>query len=294
MSTPVVEQAGSGFQKAWEAGPTVPRMVLGAQLRRLREADGLGRDEAGAAVGRPAEWIGTLELGRSRLNLREVADLCAAYGVTDKAARATLLGLARQANVPGWWSDFDDVIPPWFEPYVGLEQSAAVIRMYETHAVPELLQTCDYARVLLGGRHPAREVSRLLRLRTLRQRVLHRSRPARLWAVIDEAALRRTFGCRSVAFAQLEHLIDLCDLAHVTLQVLPLRSVAPAGGAFTLLRPHPLELPDVVYVQRLNGAMYPADPGAVTCYWHVMNWLVVKAAPARSTQSILLKILRDL
>ncbi|TDD80213.1 helix-turn-helix domain-containing protein [Actinomadura rubrisoli] len=296
MSTAAVEHAGSGFPEAWEAGPTVARMVLGAQLRRLREADGFSREEAGAAVRRPTEWISTLELGRARLKLREVADLCAAYGVTDQAARATLLGLARQANAPGWWSPFQDVIPGWLEPYIGLEQSASIIRAYEAQIVPELLQTGDYTRALLHARHPGAQVERIVQLRTRRQQILYRSRPVRLWAVIDEAALRRAFGSRPVAFAQLEHLIDMCDLGHVTLQVLPLEAEAPAvaGGSFTLLRPPEAELPDVVYVGRLNGAMYPAEPGAVASYWHVMNWLVLEAAPACSTPSILRRILRDL
>ncbi|WP_067462380.1 helix-turn-helix domain-containing protein [Actinomadura macra] len=294
--TAAVEQADNGRHRPSEAGPTVPRMVLGAQLRRLREADGYSLAEAGAALSRPEDWINGLELGRIRLQLREVADLCSAYGVTDHAARATLLGLARQANAPGWWSSFQDVIPPWYEPYIGLEQSASVIRMYETQVVPELLQTTDYTRATQGEQRTEDTAERLVLLRRRRQGILHRSPPVRLWAVIDEAALRRTFGSRSVAFAQLEHLIDACDLPHVTLQVVPLKAQSPVvqGGSFTLLRPPEPELPDVVYLERLDGAAYPADPEAVTCYWHVMNWLVVKAAPARDTQSILLGILRDL
>ncbi|WP_131742547.1 helix-turn-helix domain-containing protein [Actinomadura roseirufa] len=296
MSTAAVGQADSDVQQDWESGPTVPRMVLGAQLRRLREADGRSREDAGAAVRRPVEWISTLELGRTRLRPREVADLCAAYGVTDRAARATLLGLALQANAPGPWSGFQDVIPPWFEPYLELEQSASVIRTYETQAVSELLQTGDYARAALGGRHPKRDVDRLVRLRLRRQDILYRTRPVRLWAVIDEAALRRVCGGRSVAFAQLEHLIDVCGMANVTLQVLPLDAEPPGvgGGSFALLRPPEDELPDVVCVQRLNGALYPAEPAAVACYWHVMNRLVVRAAPARETPSILGRILHDL
>ncbi|QXJ25544.1 helix-turn-helix domain-containing protein [Actinomadura graeca] len=294
--TAAVEQADHGRHRASEAGPSVPRMVLGAQLRRLREADGYSLEDAGAALRMPEDWISGLEVGRIRLRLREVADLCTAYGVTDHAARATLLGLARQANVPGWWSAFQDVIPPWQEPYIGLEQSASVIRTYETHAVPELLQTTDYARAAQCRGLPRATADRLVRLRARRQGILHRSPPVRLWAVIDEAALHRTFGNRSVAFAQLEHLMDACDLPHVTLQVVPLNAQAPVvpGGSFTLLRPPEPELPDVVYLERLNGAVYPTDPEAVTCYWHVMNWLVVKAAPARATQSILLGLLRDL
>ncbi|MFD0687133.1 helix-turn-helix domain-containing protein [Actinomadura fibrosa] len=296
MSTAAVEPAGGGSHEAWEAGPTVARMVLGAQLRRLREADGYSRDEAGDALCRTGAWIRDLELGRARLALRDVAALCTAYGLTDRAARATLLGLARQANAPGWWSAFQDVIPPWSEAYIGLEQSASVIRTYETQIVPELLQTEAYARALLARRHSERDAERIVRLRMRRQGILHRTRPVRLWAVIDEAALRRAFGSRPVAFGQLEHLIDMCDLAHVTLQVLPLDAEAPAvsGGTFTLLRPPERELPDVVYVQRLNGAMYPADADAVASYWHAMNRLVLKAAPARSTQPILLRILRGL
>jgi transcriptional regulator with XRE-family HTH domain len=296
MSTVAVEQAGGGFHEEWETGPTVPRMVLGAQLRRLREADGYTLEDAEAVLRRPREWISRLELGRTGIRLREVADLCAAYGVTDRAALATLLGLARQANAPRWWSRFRDVIPPWYEAYLELEQSATVVRAYEAQVVPDLLQTEAYTRALLDERLPAGEAGRVAELRALRRRVLDGAAPARFWAVIEEAALRRRIGARTVAFAQFERLLDACDLPHVTLQVLPLACTgAPpvTGGSFALLRPPQPELPDVVYVQRLNGAVYPSGPDAVS-YWHTMNRLVLAAAPAGATQSILWRILREL
>jgi transcriptional regulator with XRE-family HTH domain len=296
MSTVAAEQAGGGFHEEWEAGPTVARMVLGAQLRRLREAGGHSLEDAEAVLRRPREWISRLELGRAVLRLREVADLCAAYGATDRAALATLLGLARQANAPRWWAAFRDVVPPWYEPYLELEQSASLIRAYEAQVVPDLLQTEAYTRALIEEHRPAGDAERLAALRAVRRRILDRPVPARLWAVIEEAALRRAPGGRAVAFAQFEHLLDVCDLPHVTLQVLPLAAAeAPpvAGGSFTLLRPPQPELPDVVYVERLNGAVYPSGPDAVP-YWHTMNRLVLAAAPAAATQSILWRILRGL
>ncbi|MFB4297411.1 helix-turn-helix domain-containing protein [Actinomadura sp. NTSP31] len=296
MNTVAAEHAEGGFHEEWETGPTVARMVLGAQLRRLREANGHGLEDAGTALGRPREWIARLELGRAELRLRDVADLCAAYGVTDRAAVSTLLGLARQANSPPWWSEFQDVVPPWYEPYLELEQSASVIRAYEAQVVPDLLQTEAYTCALLEECRPVWETKRLAELRALRRRILHRAAPVRFWAVIEEAALRRGFGGRAVASAQFDHLLDVCDMPNVTLQVLPLASAgAPpvAGGSFALLRPPQAELPDVVYVERLNGAVYPAGPGAVS-YWHTMNRLVLTAAPAAATPSILWRILRGL
>ncbi|MDL4820486.1 helix-turn-helix domain-containing protein [Actinomadura opuntiae] len=296
MNTVAAEQAEGGFHEEWETGPTVARMVLGAQLRRLREANGHSLEEAETVLGRPREQIARIELGRADLRLRDVAGVCTAYGVTDRAEVATLLGLARQANAPRWWSAYQDVVPPWYEPYLELEQSVSVIRAYEAQVVPDLLQTEAYTRALLEERRPAEEAERLAALRALRRRILHREPPVRFWAVIEEAALLRGFGGRAVTFAQFEHLLDVCDLPHVTLQVLPLASAgAPpvTGGSFTLLRPPQAELPDVVYVERLNGAVYPSGPGAVS-YWHTMNRLVLTAAQPASTQSILWRILRGL
>jgi transcriptional regulator with XRE-family HTH domain len=131
-------------------GPAALRVALGVRLRRLREASGVSREAAGARIRASASKISRIELGRVSSKERDVADLLTAYGVTDVDERATLLDLGRRAGESGWWREFGDTIPPWFEPYLGLEQSASLIRTYEPQFVPGLLQTEDYARAVVS------------------------------------------------------------------------------------------------------------------------------------------------
>ena len=191
-----------------EAGPTAVRMLLGARLRKLREAAGVSREDAGYAIRGSGSKISRLELGRTGCKLRDVGDLLDLYRV-GAGERATLLAMAGSANAPGWWQQYGDAVPDWFEPYLGLEQAAEVIRCYEVQFVPGLLQTPDYARAVFqieAGNDPELDTGQQVSVRIRRQQVLHRPRPPRLWAVIDEAALRRPIGGTAVARAQLEHL----------------------------------------------------------------------------------------
>lgn len=280
------------------AGPTLPRMILGMRLRGHREATGITREQAGRAIRVPDSAIGRLELGRAGLRLRDVIDLCDLYEVTDHIERAELLGLARQANTPTWWSSYRQVIPHWFEPYLGLEQAATVIRGYEVQFVPGLLQTREYATGIIGLGHGDADggVDLRLEMRMRRQRILSRTRPPHMWAVIDEAALRRPIGGRATMFRQLQYLIDVCDLPHVTVQVLPFLSGghAAAGGPISMLcLPEP-GLPDVIYLEQLTSASYLDRPDEILYYRHVMNLLATKAAPPAQTPSILRRISREL
>jgi transcriptional regulator with XRE-family HTH domain len=274
-------------------------MVLGDMLRRLREALGIGAAEAGEAIRASESKINRLELGRVGCKLRDVADLCTLYGVIDEAERATLLELARQANLPAWWQRYRDVIPSWFETYLGLEQDADVIRGYEVQFVPGLLQIPEYARAVIELGHgdaPKEEIERRVTLRVRRQRVLRRLGPPRLWMVIDEAALRRPVGGRATMFAQLEYLIDVCDLPHVTVQVLPFRAGghAAAGGPISALRLPAPELPEVVYLEQLTNAIYPDTAGELEYFRHILNRLAIQAEPATATPEILCRILREI
>jgi transcriptional regulator with XRE-family HTH domain len=145
----VGSEADSDVLNFRHAGPTVVRMVVGAQLRRLREATGITLEDAGRQIRASHSKMSRLELGRHGFKPRDVADLLTHYGMTDPAERATLLALARQANEPPWWHQFSDVVPPWFEAYLGLEHAASVIRSYEVQFIPGLLQTPDYARAVM-------------------------------------------------------------------------------------------------------------------------------------------------
>ena len=179
------------------SGPTVLRILLGSQLRRLRERRGITREDAGYTIRASGSKISRMELGRVSFKERDVTDLLTLYGVNDPDERAALVDLARQANSPGWWHKYSDVLPDWFQVFVGLEEAASLIRSYEIQFVPGLLQTADYARaVVQHGQRAAdpEEVEHRVSLRVERQRVLTKPDPPRLWAVVDEAVLRRPIG----------------------------------------------------------------------------------------------------
>jgi transcriptional regulator with XRE-family HTH domain len=280
-------------------GPTVLRMLLGAQLRRLREGRGLSREEAGYEIRGSESKISRMELGRVGFKERDVADLLTLYGVTDQAERAALLGLAREANTPGWWHRYGDVLQNWFQSYVGLEAAASLIRTYEIQFIPGLLQTEDYARAVIRLGHesasPA-EFERRVRLRMDRQQVVTRPDASRFWAVVDEAALRRPIGGPEVMRAQLESLIEITKQPNVRLQVLPFSAGghAATGGAFSILRFPDQDLPDVVYVEQLTSALYLDKLEDVDHYAAAMDRLCIEAEPPTATPEILDQALREL
>jgi transcriptional regulator with XRE-family HTH domain len=280
-------------------GPTVLRILLGAQLRKLREAKGVSREEAGWEIRASESKISRMELGRVGFKERDVADLLTLYGVNDLDERTALLALARQANSPGWWHRYSDVLPSWFQSYLGLEAAASLIRTYEIQFVPGLLQTAEYARaVVILGHHlaPPEEVERRVGLRMARQPMLNRPDGPQLWAVVDEAALRRPIGGYKVMQAQLESLIDATRLPDVRLQVIPFHAGghAAAGGAFTILRFPEEDLPDVVYVEQLTSSLYLDKREDVDHYAAAMEQLCFKAEPPSQTAEILESILREL
>ncbi|MET7400397.1 helix-turn-helix transcriptional regulator [Dactylosporangium sp. NPDC005572] len=275
-------------------------MLLGAHLRRLREAQGVSREDAGWEIRSSESKISRMELGRVGFKERDVADLLTLYGMDDQAERERLLALARDANNPGWWHRFGDVLPNWFQSYLGLEAAAALIRNYEVQFVPGLLQTRDYARsvVLLGhGRAKPEEIERRVELRMQRQQILRReTQPARLWVVVDEAALRRPIGGLSVMRAQVEALLEANTLPNVRLQVIPFQAGghAAAGGAFTILRFPDEDLPDVVYIEQLTSALYLDKRDDVDLYAEAMERLCVEARPPTDTSRVLEEIRKDL
>jgi transcriptional regulator with XRE-family HTH domain len=280
-------------------GPTVRRMLVGARLRRLRTELGLSREEAGAAI-RASEWkIHRLENGQVGFKERDIIDLLGLYQVTEPTEVAEFVALAREANTPGWWQHYGDVLPPWFRTYVDLEAVASLIRTYEGQFIPGLLQTDAYMRAVVRGAHleeTAEEVGRRVRLRMARQVLLTRAEAPRLWAVIDEAALRRPVGGREVMAGQLERLVEAAKLPNVTLQILPFAAGAHPGmvGSFSVLRFPEEELPDLVYLEHLTSALYLNKPEEVDQYLHVMESICVRAAPPDQTAELLDQALRAL
>ena len=274
-------------------------MLVGAQLRRLRTEAGISREEAGEAI-RASEWkIHRLENGQVGFKDRDVGDLLRLYGVTDPDDIAGFLELAREASAPGWWQHYGDLLPQWFKAYVDLESAASLIRTYEGQFIPGLLQTDDYMRAVIHGAHledSGEEVGRRVRLRMARQTLLTREHPPRLWAVVDEAALRRPVGGREVMRGQVERLIEAAKLPNVTLQVLPFGVGAHSAmlGAFSVLRFPDRELPDVVYLEHLTGALYLDRRDEVERYLDVMELLCVDSEPPAKTVDLLTKILNTL
>jgi transcriptional regulator with XRE-family HTH domain len=285
-------------QSDW-AGPTVRRMLVGARLRRLRTELGLTREEAAQAI-RASEWkIHRLENGQVGFKDRDIVDLLRLYQVSDPAEVADFLTLAREANTPGWWQHYGDVLPNWFRTYVDLEQAASLIRSYEGQFVPGLLQTDDYMRAVVRGAHleeSGEELGRRVRLRLARQTLLTRTEPPRLWAVVDEAALRRPVGGREVMRGQLERLIEATKLPNVTLQILPFAAGAhPAmGNAFSILRFAAREIPDIVYLEHLTNALYLDRRNEVERYLDAMELLCVDSQPPARTVELLERILHEL
>src|SRR6266511_924102 len=284
-----------GGQDVTEAQPgggaTVRRMLVGAQLRRLRTQAGLTREQAAEAIRASAWKLHRLENGQVSFKERDIADLLALYGVTDADQVTTLIDLAREANAPSWWSRYSDLLPPWVRAYIDLESAASLIRTYQDQLVPGLLQTEDYLRAVIAGAHLGDAAEDMER----RQALLERTDGFLLWAVVEEAALRRPVGGPKVLRAQLERLIEATVLPTVTLQVLPLRVSTHAAmvGAFSILRfPEP-DLPDVVYVEHLTSALYLDKRSDVDAYTAVMSRLEVVSAPPHQTVAFLSRILKE-
>ncbi|MFF3485224.1 helix-turn-helix domain-containing protein [Streptomyces sp. NPDC002701] len=236
-------------------------MLLGSHLRRLRESRGITREKAGYSIRASESKISRMELGRVSFKTRDVEDLLTLYGIADEAERKSLLSLAKEANVAGWWHSYSDVLPSWFPTYVGLEGAAALIRSYEVQFVHGLLQTEAYAHAVVSRGMKgasAADVERRVALRLERQKYLVAESAPQFHVVLDEAALRRPYGDRSVMRGQLQHLIDISQRSNVRLQVMPFSFGGHAGesGAFTVLSFPESDLSDVVYLEQLTSALY--------------------------------------
>ncbi|BAC69886.1 XRE family transcriptional regulator [Streptomyces avermitilis] len=285
----------------WGGAPTVLRMILGRQLEELRTRAGRTYEEAAAAIGVSHSTIRRMESAKvARLRLADVEKLLQIYGVTDQQEIDTFLKSVREANKRGWWHTYRDVLPDWFAAYLSLEQAALQIRAYEAQFVHGLLQTEEYARALLsaGNPHaPAEATERRVALRMRRQELLSRSAPPRLWVVMDETVLRWPVGGPTVMRAQIDHLIALNALPHVTLQIMPFRSgphPAMRAGAFHVFRFRARELPDIVYLSGLVGAVYLDKSDDVVVYREALDRLGAQSAPARKTEALLGAIRKEL
>ena len=283
-----------GSQSASAA--TVRLLVLGRRLRDLRLAVGKSLEDAAEVLGVSVLAIRRIEQGQVKWKLPYIRVLLEEYGVGRKEA-GEFLALATEANRPGWWHRYRDVLPDWFRAFMSLEEEAALIRAYEPHYIPGLLQTEDYARAVLGaGLRDLGEVERRVALRMQRQQLLLRPGGPELWAVIDETVLRRPVAPPEVMRDQVDKLIDAVALPNVRLQVIPFALCVHDGmyGPFHLFRfPFP-ELPDIVYVENLIGAVYLDQYEDVTAFAEALDRMSAQALPPQRTETFLAGVRKEI
>ncbi|MGW7419079.1 helix-turn-helix domain-containing protein [Streptomyces sp. NPDC054813] len=242
------------------SAPTVLRMILGRRLQDMRLGAGISLEDAAKALGVKTLTIRRLEKAEVALKPLYVEKLLETFGA-DRQEIDEFVDLAEQANEPGWWHSYRDVVPSWFTAYVSLETSAKTLRTYEPQYVTGLLQTPDYARAVLRGGLPngsEEELVRRVELRLRRQSLLEREDAPTLWVVMEEAVLHRAVGSPEVMREQIERLLDVSQLAHVSLDIVPFAAGAHVGACapFTYFRFEEPELPDIVYSELLSASVY--------------------------------------
>ncbi|MGK5547400.1 helix-turn-helix domain-containing protein [Streptomyces sp. URMC 127] len=272
--------------------PTVLRVVLGKRLHDLREKAGLSYEQAGRALDVTHATVRRMEKAEVGLKLPYVEKLLRVYGVTDPAEVEGFLDLAREANRPGWWHRFRDVLPEWFSAFVSLEGEANLIRAYEPHYVPGLLQTERYARAVLraGQPHaPEADIERAVAVRRERQSLLTREDAPLLWVVMDETVLRRPIGGPDIMREQVSRLAEATAMPNVRLQIMPFAAGPhPAMyGPFHIFRFPLPELPDIAYAENLVGASYFDQREDVSAFLEALDRMCAQAAPAQTTEAVL-------
>ncbi|MFD7663507.1 helix-turn-helix domain-containing protein [Streptomyces sp. NPDC059788] len=272
------------------SAPTFWRIILGRRLTDLRERAGKSLEEAAREIGASPMTIRRMEKAESSFRHANVRVLLEFYGLPTAEAR-DFTTLVDQANEPGWWYRFRDVVPTWFSPYVALEDASSLIRTYEPHYVPGLLQTEDYARAVLSeGRHrTSDELERRVAVRTKRQDLLFREDAPTLWALMEESVLHRPVGEPDVMRAQLQRILDLSQRPNIRVQILPLGIGAHPGafGPFTFLRFKVQELPDAVYVEALTSGEFRDRDVDVASYLETLDRMTVRAAKIGETRKML-------
>ncbi|MEW2049861.1 helix-turn-helix domain-containing protein [Streptomyces sp. NBC_00377] len=281
---------------ASNVNPTVRRRRLGQELRRLRELKGMTAEEVAERLLVSQSKISRLENGRRSISQRDVRDLCGVYEVEDQRMVDSLMEMAKDSRQQGWWHAFGDVP---YSVYIGLETDAASLRVYDPQVVPGLLQTRQYAEALISGalpEAPPADIEKRIQVRLRRQeRISTADNPLRLWAVLDEAALRRQVGNRQVMIEQLEYLLEMSQLPHVTVQLIPFTMGAHPGvsGQYAIL-----EFPDaadssVVYIEGVTSDLYLEKPQDVQKYSVMYEHLRAQALNADQTREFIAKVAKD-
>ncbi|MFF6781334.1 Scr1 family TA system antitoxin-like transcriptional regulator [Streptomyces sp. NPDC012510] len=281
---------------ASNVNPTVRRRRLGQELRRLRELKGMTAEEVAERLLVSQSKISRLENGRRSISQRDVRDLCGVYEVEDQRVVDSLMQMAKDSRQQGWWHAFGDVP---YSVYIGLETDAASLRVYDPQVVPGLLQTRPYAEALIAGALPETtpgDIDKRVQVRLRRQeRISAPESPLRLWTVLDEAALRRVVGNRSLMREQLEHLVEQSRLPHVTVQVIPFHLGAHPGlnGQYAIL-----EFPDasdssVVYIEGVTSDLYLEKPADVQKYSVMYEHLRAQALNVEQSRQFIADIAKE-
>jgi transcriptional regulator with XRE-family HTH domain len=269
---------------------------LGQELRRLRELKGMTAEEVAERLLVSQSKISRLENGRRSISQRDVRDLCGVYEVEDQRVVDSLMQMAKDSRQQGWWHAFGDVP---YSVYIGLETDAASLRVYDPQVVPGLLQTRPYAEALISGALPettAADIEKRVQVRLRRQeRISAPESPLRLWTVLDESALRRVVGNRSLMREQLEHLVEQSQLPHVTVQVIPFDMGAHPGlnGQYAIL-----EFPDasdssVVYIEGVTSDLYLEKPADVQKYSVMYEHLRAQALNVEQSRQLIGEIAKE-
>jgi len=240
--------------------PTVRLRRLAAELRALRESAQMTREDVADRTGINTVTLYRIENARVRPQARTLMTLLDLYEVADDR-KAELVVLLRDARQRGWLQAYESLLPQQYTTYIGFEAEASAVWNYESLFVPGLLQTEDYVRAVTRAGLPTAsddEVNRRVEVRMQRQRVLAGSSPIELWAIVDEAALRRQVGGSDVMRAQLGHLVEAAGLPHITLQVIPYSAGAHAGmlGSFVIMQFDDEAVPDVIYLDNMAGNLF--------------------------------------
>jgi transcriptional regulator with XRE-family HTH domain len=271
--------------------PTVRLRRLAAELRSLRTSSGLTRDEIVERTGINVATLYRIEHARVRPQTRTLRTLLDLYGV-EEAHQGELSALLRDARQRGWLHAYQSVLPEQYTTYIGFEGEAYAVWNYESLFVPGLLQTEDYARAVIRGGYPAAsrdEVERRVQVRMERQNVLRGERPLELWAIVDEAALRRQVGGADVMCGQLRCLLEAAELPHITLQVIAFGAGAHAGmpGSFVLMQFTDAAIADVVYIDSMAGELFLEEESDVRRYRLVFEHLRAVAESPGASRSLI-------
>ncbi len=274
--------------------PTVRLRRLAAELRRLRKVAELTREDVSERTGINNATLYRIETARARPQMRTLTGQLNLYEV-DQEEREYRTGLCREATTQGWLRPYHSELPEEYTAYISFEDEAQSARNYESLYMPGLLQTEDYARAVIRGGMPAAtddEVEDRVRARMERKGVLTKRSPLKLWAVVDEAALRRVVGGADVMRGQLDHLANITKAPNVTLQVISFDAGAHPGmpGQFIVLGfADPVDT-DLIYIDSMAGDLFLESDADIARYRTAFDNLVAVALSPNDSAALIAEI----